>query len=74
MRLSYIYDTAFFFFFFFSDFDNIKSNHVGCNVTGELRNVLKKYILLRSGWGFLFNQQMAAEVQCDLRISLHGCL
>lgn len=72
MRLSYIYDTAF--FFFFSDFDNIKSNHVGCNVTGELRNVLKKYILLRSGWGFLFNQQMAAEVQCDLRISLHGCL
>lgn len=64
----------FFCFFFFSDFDNIKSNHVGCNVTGELRNVLKKYILLRSGWGFLFNQQMAAEVQCDLRISLHGCL
>lgn len=70
MRLSYIYDTA---FFFFSDFDNIKSNHVSCNVTGELRNVLKKYILLE--WiEFLFNQQMAAEVQCDLRISLHGCL
>lgn len=58
--------------FFF--FDNIRSNHVGCNMTGELRNVLKKYILLRSGWVFLFNQQMETEVQCDLRISHHGCL
>lgn len=67
MRLSYIYDTA-----FCNNFDNIKSNHIVCDMTDELKNILKKYILLRLTRFFWVNQQMEAEGQCGGRIQLPG--
>ena len=42
MRLPYIYDTA-----FCIDFDNIKTNHVSCNMTCELKSLLKISTVLR---------------------------
>ncbi len=39
MRLPYIYDTA-----FCNDFGNIKTNHVSCNMTCELKSLLKSLL------------------------------
>lgn len=36
MRLPYIYDTV-----FCNDFGNMKTNHVSCNMTNELKSLLK---------------------------------
>lgn len=36
MRLPYIYDTA-----LWNDFGNMKTNHVYCNMTYELKSLLK---------------------------------
>lgn len=43
MRLPYIYDTA-----FCNDFGNIKTNHVSCNMTCELKKFIKISTVLRS--------------------------